>query len=130
MGLAENLELAKNLEERSIKAAKKFLARRGAKVIDFDLDGYKNIDTVCVDEGKLVFVVVTYTVNEPNTRKKKFKECKASRNVLEEDMINCLVDILDEYPELDELPLRFDEIALCIFSESQAALRRHTNILA
>ncbi len=112
----------KELNERAVKAAKRYLEMKGMSVIDEswskdDLAG--KIDLIADDEGELIFATVTVST----TGDGGFREQPLSREQAE----LLAASWLAEHPSETDLAIRFDCVAIMACSEDRAILRHHIN---
>ncbi|EHF02643.1 hypothetical protein HMPREF1008_00288 [Olsenella sp. oral taxon 809 str. F0356] len=114
----------KNLNEKAIAAAERFLDRRGYEILDTNWeapDGFGTVDIIAADEDTIVFVDVEATRGtdgfpaEENARGKR--EALAAK-------------WLAENPERSDTAIRFDAISMMVVSEDRALLRHHINQLS
>ena len=113
----------KNLHERAVEAAIRFVERKGYEVVDEAWqgpEGIGGIDLVAVDEdGTLVFVDATVRIGTDG-----FPEAHRARGLREALAATWLAGNGDDYADT---PVRFDEVAMMVVKENRALLRHHVN---
>lgn len=111
-----------NLHTRALKAAERFVERRGYEVLDsnWSREGLAGrIDLVANDEGSIVFIAVSATDHSEDG----FVESPISREQTEVLAANWLAS---NTPEGD-VTVRFDAIDMIVVSPDRALLRHHIN---
>ena len=107
------------LSEKGRKAVRKFLERKGCKVLEELEEGY--LDIVFEDDGELVFAICTVGHGQfvdpdidklrPAFEMEAIKWLSSAKNA----MLDC--------------SFRFDSISVVVVSEDKALLRHHINVL-
>lgn len=109
------------LQEKALRASVAFIERKGLDILDSN-PGSGYADLVALDDGALVFIHVTCSVDEDG----RFPEEPADRKAAEK----AAAEWLREHEDApSDTCVRFDEIALVLVSESRALLRYHTDAL-
>lgn len=110
------------IQTRALKAAARFLERRGYEILDTEFfEESEPLDIVAEYDGTYVFVGVTAARgSEP------FRELLESQR---EEAEGAAARWLGENAEVDR-PVRFDAVAMRVVSEDRAFLRHHINCLA
>lgn len=113
----------KELQERAIKAAKRFIERRGMEIVDGDPVEIDN-GFVAREDDTMVFVEVSATSSvERGLPSQKTGEDARRRRERQ------AAAWLARFSEGD-LRVRFDSIALLVLGGDRALLRHHINCLA
>ncbi len=115
----------KDLSNRAIKAAEKFLERRGYEVIDRNWqNGASEIDLVARDEDGTVVIV---DVAAREGAGKGFPHAsEGARERMEAAAAQWLASQDDE--SLVDVRVRFDSVSMVVISEDRAFLRHHINM--
>ena len=114
----------KNLHERAVEAAIRFVERRGYEVLDqnWTCEGMAGrLDLVAMDEGTIVFIEVTAA----NREEGGFSEGNLTREQFE---LLAATWLEGNTPEGD-VSVRFDGIDMIVVSTDRALLRHHINKL-
>ena len=115
----------KNLHERAVEAATRFVERRGYEVLDknWTNEGLAGrLDLIAQDEDAIVFIDVTATDHAEGG----FSESSLTREQFE---LLAAMWLKDKSPE-DDITVRFDGIDMIVVSEDRALLRHHINKLS
>lgn len=117
----------KNLQERAIKAAEKYLNHKGYAVVEtnWKSDG-GSIDLIARDEDALVFVDVA--ANEGTDKGMPEENLPAARERMEGNAAKWLSAHADD-DAVTDVRVRFDTIGMMVLSENKALLRHHINCL-
>ena len=115
----------KNLHERAVQAAIRFVERRGYNVLDQDWtkEGLAGrIDLVAEDEDTIVFIDVTATNHD---------EGGFSQGNLTREQFELLAAMwLEKNTPEGDISVRFDGIDMIVVSPDRALLRHHINKLS
>ena len=116
------------LKEKAIKAAEKFLERRGYEVIEsnWKSEGGNSLDLVAREDDTVVFCDVS--ARDGFERGIPESNDWASRERREIAAAAWLSEHCDD-DTLVDLPIRFDSIAMMVIGENRALLRHHINCL-
>lgn len=111
------------LHRRAVKAATRFILRRGWEVIDTDWESVYggHIDLVAEDNGELVFIEVT----ETEDLERGYLD--SNQNQME---IMAARWLAASSPADGDLKVRFDTISLIVLNEQRAFMRHHTNVFS
>ena len=114
----------KELENRAIKAASMFVARRGYEVLDEEWGTPEQeikIDLVARDENDIVFIDVKARAHGDS-----LPDEDIDRKRLESVAARWLASHPDQ---AEDVTIRFDAISLLVIGEDRALLRHHINVL-
>lgn len=113
----------KELQNRAIKAARKFIERRGLEIIDDEPEGIEN-GFVAREDGTVVFVEVSAasSIEAGFPREGAGEETRRRRE-------RQAASWLSRFDGADT-SIRFDNIAVLVVSEDRALLRHHINCLS
>lgn len=118
----------KNLQERAIEAAKKFITRKGYEVIEasWRSENTGSIDLIARDEEMLIFIDVA--AHEGIDKGMPEENLPAARERMEINAAKWLAQHVDDESFVD-VRVRFDTIGMMVLSENRALLRYHINCL-
>lgn len=114
----------KNLHERAVEAASRFVERKGYEVLDrnWSCEGVAGrLDLVAMDEDAIVFIDVTAA----NREEGGFSEGNLTREQFE----LLAATWLEGYTPEGDVPVRFDGIDMIVVNAGRAPLRHHINKL-
>ena len=114
----------KNLHERAVEAASRFVERKGYEVLDrnWSCEGVAGrLDLVAMDEGVIAFLDVT----APNRAESRLSEGNLTREQFE----LLAATWLEGYTPEGDVPVRFDGIDMIVVNAGRALLRHHINKL-
>lgn len=114
----------KNLHERAVEAAIRFVERKGYEVLDrnWSCEGVAGrLDLVAMDEDAIVFIDVTAA----NREEGGFSEGNLTREQFE----LLAATWLEGYTPEGDVPVRFDGIGMIVVNAGRALLRHHINKL-
>ena len=116
------------LKEKAIKAAEKFLERRGYEVVEsnWKSEGGNSLDLVAREDDTVVFVDVYARHGFDKGMPEEGSE--GSRERREIAAAAWLSEHADDEGYVD-MPVRFDSIAMMLLSENRALLKHHINCL-
>lgn len=112
----------KNLHERAVEAAIRFVERKGYEVLDrnWSCEGVAGrLDLVAMDEDAIVFIDVTAA----NREEGGFSEGNLTREQFE----LLAATWLEGYTPEGDVPVRFDGIDMIVVNAGRAPLRHHIN---
>ena len=116
--------------ERAIEAAEKFLTHRGHEIVE---TGWRAADGIGIDivsrddDGTVVFTDVS--ARRGFDKGMPGEDADASRERREIAAAAWLAEHGDD-PELLDVTVRFDDIAMMVVGENRALLRHHVNCLS
>lgn len=114
----------KNLHERAVEAAIRFVERKGYEVLDRNWSCESvagRLDLVAMDEDAIVFIDVTAA----NREEGGFSEGNLTREQFE----LLAATWLEGYTPEGDVPVRFDGIDMIVDNAGRALLRHHINKL-
>lgn len=109
----------KNIEKRGMEAAEKYLIRKGYEVESVDYD--KSM-IVAIDDDFIAFVNVSTRLAD----EEGFRDPQYTREGFEKYAINWLAG----RPDLVNIGVRPDSIAIAVIGDEQALLRHHIKCFA
>lgn len=113
-----------NVHERAVRAAKTYVTRKGYEVIGESWSKESlagRIDVIAKDDDAIVFIEVTTSTPEAGGFSQKH---------LSREQFEILAAMwFAENPEQSDIRVRFDTIAMMVFSENKALLRHHIDSL-
>jgi len=113
----------KELENRAIKAASMFVARRGYEVLDEEWgipEQEVKIDLVARDMDDIVFIDV---------KARAHGDSLPNEDIDRRRLESVAAKWLAAHPEEVDVTVRFDAISLLVVGENRALLRHHINVL-
>lgn len=113
----------KELQERAIEAAKRFIERRGMEIVDGDPEEIDN-GFVAREDDTMIFVEVSASSSVERGLPSQ-KAGEDARRRRERQAAAWLARF-----DAGDLRVRFDNIALLVLGEDKALLRHHINCLA
>lgn len=116
------------LKEKAVRAAEKFLVKRGYEVVEsnWKSESGSSIDLVAREDGTVVFVDVSARSGIDCGMPEEGGEMHRRRREIA--AATWLSEHADDEDVVDT-PVRFDSIAMLLVSESRALLRHHINCL-